>query len=316
MQILNSENTPFFNKKNCIALGNFDGIHTGHRSIIKSAIDYALNNGFCSCVYTFSTPPSHILGTPKTILTDNDEKCRIFGNLGCDWVYFENFSDVLNMTPAQFCKRIIAEKLNATAVFCGENYRFGKCGTGTIAELTNELSKLGISVFVMPYEYFDGEIISSTEIRRALTDGECEKAVRMLGHPYSISGTVLHGKQLGRRLGFPTLNITIPSHKTVPKYGVYFSTCELFGKTYRAVSNIGIRPTTDDVKTSSVNCETFLFDFDSNVYGQSINVNLYKMKRSEKAFSSVSALKNQVDTDISDAAEFFKLHKTEIFYNA
>lgn len=316
MQILNSESIPVFNKKNCIALGNFDGVHTGHRSIIKSTVDYALKNGLCSCVYTFSTHTSEILGAPKTMLSEKDEKCRIFSHLGCDYTYFEDFTKVMKLSPEQFCKSIIAEKLSAAAVFCGENYRFGKDGAGNTETLKAELSKYGISVIVVPYEYYNGEIISSTAIRKALTDGECSKAVEMLGHPYCFSGTVLHGKQLGRRLGFPTLNIAIPGGMTVPKYGVYFSTCELSGKVYRAVSNIGIRPTTDDIRISTVNCETFLFDFDSDVYGQSIKVNLCTMKRGEKTFSSVNELKCQVDRDIADAAKFFELNKTEIFYNA
>lgn len=316
MQILNSESVPYFNKKNCIALGNFDGIHTGHRSIIKSSVDYALNYGYGSCVYTFSTHTSNLLGVPKTMLSDNDEKCSIFEKLGCNYAYFEDFTNVMNLSPERFCKDIIFEKLCAATVFCGENYRFGKGGTGNTETLKNELSKYGISVIAVPYEYYNGEIISSTAIRKALTDGECRKAAEMLGHPYSISGTVLHGKQLGRRLGFPTLNIAIPDGMTVPKYGVYFSTCELADKVYRAVSNIGIRPTTDDVRTSQVNCETFLFDFDSDVYGQNIKVNLHTMKRGEKNFSSVDELKYQIDKDIADAAEFFELNKTEIFYNA
>ncbi len=306
MIIINSNSTPTFSKKNCIALGNFDGVHIGHQSIIGSTVVYALNNKYNSCVYTFDVPPSHVLGTPKPLLCDNREKCRIFEELGCDIAYFENFSAVRSYTPADFCKKIIAEKLNAAEVFCGENYRFGKNGEGTVTELSSELSKFGISVQVLPYKYYCEKIISSTEIRNALIGGKADKAAEMLGRPYSISGTVLHGKQLGRKLGFPTLNIEIPVGMTEPLYGVYFSTCELSGKTYRSISNIGMRPTTDDITHSKVNCETFLFDFDGDAYGCEIKVNLYKMHRCEMKFSSVSELKTQVNKDIASASEFFE----------
>lgn len=311
MKILQSENNFFIKEKTCIALGNFDGVHIGHQSIIKSAVDYALNNNASSCVYTFSEHPSYILGKQKPLLSTNDEKVNCFSTLGCDIAYFEDFSLVRNMTPADFCKKIIAEKLNALAVFCGENYRFGKFGSGDTTFLKNELYKLGIQLFIIPYTYYGDIIVSSSEIRAALFGSDLYKATKMLGRPYIISGIVRHGKKLGRKLGFPTLNIEVPDKKVVPPYGVYFSECEISGIKYKGISNIGIRPTIDNKNFSTVNCETYLFDYDGDAYGEQITVSILKALRSEKMFNSIEELKKQVEKDIQLAIEFFNIKNTE-----
>ena len=294
--------------KTCVALGNFDGVHLGHREIIKAAVGYARLMQVRSCVYTFTEHPSLALGNNKPILTTNNEKSETIGSFGCDSIYFEDFSLVRNMAPAEFCKKILQDKLNACCVFCGENYRFGYKGEGNTRILKSELDKLNIKLMVIPYIYDkDAKLISSTEIRKLISCGDVLSASQMMGEYYRISGTVMHGKQLGRKLGFPTLNISIPENKLVPKHGVYLSKCILDGKVYNSISNIGLRPTTDSNLSCELlaNCETFLLDYHADAYGKNITVYLMDMLRPEMKFDTVQQLREQISKDVSLADSIF-----------
>lgn len=295
-------------KKTCVALGNFDGVHLGHRQIIKSAVNYARDNHIKACIYTFEEHPSRILGQNKPILTNNREKSEIICSLGCDMILFDDFSLVRNMSPAEFCKKILHDKLNASCVFCGENYRFGYRGEGNISILKSELESLNIKLVVVPYVYSkDGLLISSTEIRKLICNGDVLSASQMMGEYYQLSGTVMHGKQLGRRLGFPTLNIPFPQNKVIPKHGVYLSKCVLDGKIYKSISNIGLRPTTDSCTSCGTvtNCETFLMDYSGDAYGKNIKVYLLDMLRPEMKFETVEQLKEQIMKDVAFADSIF-----------
>lgn len=312
-EIYNSIN--YSSNKNCVALGNFDGVHLGHRHIIKTTVDYALTNNLTPCIYTFKEHPSCFLGQRKPIITDNVEKTEIFRSLGCDSICYEDFLLVRNMSPEEFCKKILSEKLNAAYVFCGENYRFGYQGKGDINILKYELENLNIKLIVVPYVYSEDDIpISSTEIRKMIQNGDVFGASRILGRYYRISGQVLHGKHLGRKLGFPTLNIRFPEKKVIPKHGVYLSKCLLDGKLYNAISNIGLRPTTDSFETSlpNANCETFLLDYSGDAYGKNITVNLIEMLRTEMKFETVEQLKEQIMKDVATANTIFSNIRTEI----
>lgn len=305
MRILTSGNIEC--EKTCVALGNFDGVHIGHKAIIESAVKYAALNSMKSCVYTFSSHTSCILGNEKKLLTNTDERQRLIENLGSDYLYADDFSAIRNYSPKEFCKKILIEKLHTAYVFCGYNYRFGNRGMGDIDVLRREMNCFGTDVSVIPFVSYNGETVSSTRIRNSISSGNMAEAVAMLGHGYVLTGNVEHGKKLGRKLGFPTLNIPISNCKVIPKYGVYVSKCELNGKIYNSISNVGIRPTTDsDLTTNNVvNCETFLFDFSENAYGKNISVSLYEMLRSECKFNSVEELRQQIQNDIITAKEIF-----------
>ncbi len=295
-------------KKTCVALGNFDGVHIGHRKIISSAVKYAKELGYLSCVYTFSSHPSEFLGTKKSILTDINEKIEKFNTLDCDIIYLDDFSDIRNYSPEKFCKDILSEKLNAEYVFCGSNYTFGYLGKGNTETLQNELNKLGIKLIIVPFITTDsGDIVSSTMIRSMISQGNINKALQFMCSPYIINGIVMHGKKLGRKLGFPTLNICIPDSKVIPKYGVYVADCIIDGVVYKGISNIGIRPTTDDGTKyqSFVNCETYLFEYNSDAYDKTITVRLYDMIRNEMKFNSVEELKQRIADDVIYAKSYF-----------
>ena len=293
----------------CVALGNFDGVHRGHKAIISKAVECALAEGLTSCVYTFRTHTSNILGRPKMLLTDTDEKNELISKLNCDLIYLDDFETVRYMLPADFCQKILYDKLKARYVFCGEDYRFGYNGEGDVSLLEAELSKLDIKLEVIPFLHTDNsEVISSTMIREYISDGNVDSACKLLGSPYRISGIVMHGKQLGRKLGFPTLNIPIPADKIIPKFGVYVSTCLLDGTWYEGISNIGIRPTTDSQTNTKdiINCETYLFDYNGDAYGKKIIVKFWKMIRPEMKFSTIEELKERISIDRNTAIKCFK----------
>ncbi|MBR5309309.1 MAG: bifunctional riboflavin kinase/FAD synthetase [Clostridia bacterium] len=302
-------NTVLTGKKSCVALGNFDGVHTGHKKIISAAVAYARESGLSSCVYTFDSHPTLTLGNAKPIITDNSEKAEIIRKLGCDALYYECFESVRELSPKEFCHRILKDKLNAECVFCGENHRFGYKGSGTVEDLKRELAPLGIGVSVIPYATYEGEIISSSKIRTLIEDGNIKVATELLGQRYSVSGTVMHGKKLGRTLGFPTLNIPVGIGRVTPKFGVYVTECLLDGVIYKGVSNIGIRPTTDSETENSrlVNCETYLMGFSGDAYGKEITVYFNDFIRPEMKFDSVEALKERISEDVLTAKEYFSL---------
>ena len=175
--IILTNDTKKISEDTCVALGNLDGVHKGHRKLIASLTEYATLNRLKSCVYTFETHPANILGAGKSLLTENYEKTQIIESLHCDYLYYEEFTDVMEMTPEDFCRTVILEKLNAKCVFCGENYRFGKAGKGNVDILKNELLKYGINLVVVPYIRTDNnEIVSSTKIREELRNGNIHSA--------------------------------------------------------------------------------------------------------------------------------------------
>lgn len=303
-----TNNLPSDGKKYCVALGNFDGLHRGHQSIILSASEFAKKNNLKMCMYTFKVHPSEIIGNRKKILTDNAEKTSLAQIYGCDCIFFEDFNEVRHMSPDEFCRSILRDKLRATHVFCGENYRFGYQGIGDTGTLKTELEKLNIGLTVMPFVYNNDNIISSTIIRESITSGDVEYSSKLLGHYYTVSGTVVHGKHLGRTLGFPTVNIPIPENKIVPKFGVYITECLLDGFLYKSISNIGVRPTVDSETSLShvVNCETYLFDYCSDAYGKEITLYFHKKIRNEIKFSEIAFLKKQIEKDVYEAREYFE----------
>ncbi len=308
------DSTKIQSNKTCIALGNFDGVHSGHRSIISAAVNRAKYYNKLSCVYTFQDHTSELLGIEKKLLTDTEEKNRIFDTLGCDIAYLDDFESVRHMSPHEFCKNVLKERLNAEFVFCGENYRFGYLGKGDTSVLNHELFALGINLEVIPFVYtLENKIVSSTIIRNLISNGNVKEAHKLMTIPYRISGVVMHGKQLGRKLGFPTLNITIPYYKVIPKFGVYVSACLLDGIWYKGISNIGIRPTTDFNTNAKdiVNCETFLFDYSGDAYNKRITVLFFDMLRPEMKFDSVDKLKKQIKTDTLEAKSLFNVIKPE-----
>lgn len=290
-------------KPTAVALGNFDGVHAGHTRLIETLTSFGLS----SVVYTFEEHPVNCImgrGTLASINT-NSEKAEIFDSLGVDSVVFADFERVRNMSPETFVDEILIKELSVTEAVCGYNYRFGKNGKGDAAMLSRLLEKHGARLTVIDEVDVDGIPVSSTEIRGALLSGDMEKASRLLGRPYFINSTVVHGKAIGRQMGFPTVNESFAEGRLVLPYGVYFSRCFVKdGGSHIAVVNVGVRPTvnTTDPKPT---VEAHIIDFEGDLYGKDVRIEFIKKWRDEQKFDSLDSLGAQISRDISACREYF-----------
>lgn len=283
------------NKNNnlSLALGFFDGVHLGHRAVIKSAVDFAKQHGNKSAVITFSDHPCcYFWGVcPKYILTREQREQKI-KELGVDYLYELDFESIAGLTAQDYLKDVLINHFTPISISTGWNHNFGCKKSGDVKFLHENSKKYGYEYFELPPQKLDNEIISSTSIRKLLADGKIEKANLMLGSKFSISGEVIQGNQIGRTIGFNTANLNYPPELIELPFGVY-SVDTNYGK---AIANFGVRPT---VNGSHAVLEVHILDFDKDIYGQQITVNFNKMIRAEKKFPTLDALKNQIKIDIN-----------------
>lgn len=275
-----------------IALGYFDGVHIGHRAVIKSAVDFAMKNNTKSAVITFSDHPyCYFKGVcPKYILTRKEREKRIEA-LGVDFLYELNFEDFAHLTAQEYLNNILINHFQPISISTGWNHNFGKNKSGNVDFLAEQAKNYNYKYFKIPPQKTNNEIISSTKIRKLLNKGDIEKANLMLGQNFSIEGEVVKGNQIGRTIGFRTANLVYPTELIELPYGVY-SVDSTYGK---GIANFGIRPTINGSHTS---LEVHILNFEKDIYGKIINVNFNKMIRAEKKFPSLDALKNQIQLDI------------------
>lgn len=279
-----------------VALGNFDGLHEGHMSVINAAKNMAAATGAEPCICTFIEHPlKELKGQAPPALFDGGVKDEIFCRTGIKVIRLE-FTAIKDMEPEEFFNEILIKNLNAKGVCCGFDYHFGSCGAGT-PELMEKLCKeAGIKFSVSPALSVDGEPISSTRIREALKNGNIELANRMLGRPYKFRQRVVDGDKRGRTWGIPTINQPYPKRLVVPRYGVYASCCIIDGIEYYGATNIGVRPTVKNEDT--VTAETNILDFQGDLYGKYVDICLLEFLRPEKKFESTKELEEQIRSDI------------------
>lgn len=275
-----------------IALGYFDGVHIGHRAVIKSAVDFAKKNNTKSAVITFSDHPyCYFKGVcPKYILTREEREKRI-ASLGIDYLYELNFEDFALLTAKEYLNNILINHFHPISISTGWNHNFGKNKSGNVNFLEEQAKNYNYKYFKIPPQKINNEIISSTEIRKLLSKGNIEKANLMLGQNFSIEGKIVKGNQIGRTIGFRTANLVYPPELIELPYGVY-AVDTTYGK---GIANFGIRPTINGSHTS---LEAHILNFEKDIYGEIINVNFNKMIRTEKKFPSLDALKKQINLDI------------------
>jgi riboflavin kinase/FMN adenylyltransferase len=288
-----------------VGLGNFDGLHLGHASLIDELMRKCNEKGIPSLVYTFENHPGNVLfpEKPTRLIVTNTQKAALMDEKGVDGVYFEQFDkEYARSTPEQFVKEILVDKLNAKVVVTGHNYSFAHKGSGT-PEILSELGKkYGFETVVIPPVTIDGETVSSTLLRALINSGEVEKYPLYTGRRYSMPGVVQQGRQVGKSLGFPTANILPREGFAIPDSGVYITETLIDGKLYGGITNIGNNPTFNLTKTT---VETHLFDYCENLYGQSIEVFFIKRVRGEITFNSPEELSARVMQDIEDGKAFF-----------
>ena len=286
-----------------IALGNFDGVHAGHRELICTAVRYAQKNGYASAVWTFSDEAGVLPNKPEVkCITTTREKLELIADLGVDYAILEDFEKIRNMTPENFVQDLLKKELNTGCAVCGYNFRFGAGGVGTADTLKALMSPL--DCIVIPQYLVDCEPVSSTVVRKLVENGDMESAKKLLGHPFFIYASVVHGKQLGRTIGIPTINQNFPAGHVVPMKGIYACTVRADGKDYPGVANVGVRPTIID-DSHRINCETHIIGYDGWLYGKDVRVSFYKRLRDEMRFEDINALQEQIKKDIQNTVEYF-----------
>lgn len=280
-----------------LALGYFDGVHIGHQKVIKSAVNYAHLNNAKSAVITFKDHPCCYFWKvpPKYILSRDDRRNKL-AELGVDYLYEIDFGQISTYTADDYMKNIIVKYFSPVAISTGFNHNFGLNKSGNTDYLVNNAGKYNYKYFMIDAEQYNDVVISSTVIRKMLSNGDIVNANSMLGYNFSISGVVIKGEQIGHKIGFPTINICYPQDLIELPYGVYSTIVCIDGKSYYGITNFGIKPT-----VSNSNCpvlETHIFNFNKDLYNRNVRIEfLYKI-RDEIKFSTIDDLKTQIKKDI------------------
>ena len=276
-----------------IALGFFDGVHLGHRELLRSARERAEAMKLPLGVFTFTTDSPIKKG--KKIYSDS-ERCALLREAGADFALICSFGEVSELSPEDFVLKVLIGKLSARVAVAGFNYRFGKGASGDAAALTHLMERAGGCALICEDVTLDGETVSTTRIKARLEAGEVAEAARLLGAPFRISGEVTHGNSVGRKLGFPTVNTSRDEWLLLPRRGVYRTATVIDGKVFSALTNVGSCPTFGD---RDVHCETYILDFDGDLYGRNITVYFLDYLREEIRFESEKELIMQINIDKS-----------------
>jgi riboflavin kinase/FMN adenylyltransferase len=282
------------------AIGFFDGVHLGHQALIKEVLKVSAHTGLKKAVMTFDQHPLAILKGEKThYLTSFEKRCAILEAMGIEVVYVIAFDkEVAGQAPAAFVKDYLVAN-NVKHVVAGFDFHFGDHNKGSIEDLKALVPHVSV---IAPIYYDDKQKVSSTLLKSLVRAGTIPEANRLMGRPFEITGAVIHGKQRGRLMGFPTANVAYGSF-VLPAHGVYAVKVYIKDKTYIGMGNIGTNPTFDDIHTDSL--EINIFDFDEDIYGEMITVAFYKQTRGEIKFASMEELKDQLISDHQIITDYF-----------
>ena len=297
------------NPKRAVALGFFDGLHLGHAALLKRVSERAAEIGAEPAVLTFDVhPDTLVFGKEVPLINSSAEREELIRRLyGIDSTIFLHFNRSMMQMPWELFIESIVKELNIAAVVVGHDFSFGHRGEGTPARLQEWCLRQNILCDVIPAVCVDGRVVSSTEIRSLLEEGNIEEANRLLGHPHLISDTVHSGYHLGAKLGSPTINMGFPAGVVIPRHGVYSARVFLDdGSHYLAVTNVGVRPTVSD--SGRVSVESHLLDFDGNLYGRHARVEFHHFQRPEQKFETVQALAQQIRQDADETRRWFAAH--------
>lgn len=283
------------------ALGFFDGVHRGHAAILEQTVRIAGEMGLRPAALTFAGHPRALIGGgAPPLLTSQGEREALLRAAGMEEVVFLTFDErFAALPPEQFVTDVLLGAYRCGAVVTGENYRFGKGAAGTPRLLREMGERLGFRAVVCPAVTQDGTGISSTRVRALVEAGEVEHAARLLGRPFALSGEIVHGEHVGRRLGFPTINILPPQGLALPRGGVYAARVVIGGETWPAVTNVGVRPTF--TSEGPVTIESHLLGFQREVYHDLASVQFLRHLRDEQVFASPELLRQQISRDAQSA---------------
>lgn len=296
-------------ERGCVAtIGNFDGVHIGHRQVIERLAESGRRLGLPVVVVLFEPQPREYFfpNEAPARLTRLREKLTRLAELPIDQVLLLRFNRHLAMLPAQdFIQKILLEGLRIKYLVVGDDFRFGRNRFGNFALLRQAGREFGFEVVDTPSVLVDGRRVSSTWVRKALAAGDLAGAARLLGRPYSVCGRVVHGAKRGRMLGFPTANILM-RRKNTPVQGVFAVTMSGIGeRPLPGVANVGIRPTVTGGRT--VLLETYLLDFSGDIYGKQVEIVFHRKLRDEKRFDGLAELRAQIERDVETARSYFAI---------
>lgn len=295
--------------KRVIALGFFDGVHIGHGALLEKTKQRAAELEAVPSVLSFDIhPDTLVLGNAVPLITSTTARKEIISRCyGIENVVFIHFSkSLMSMLWQEFAQSVVSE-LEAVHIVCGHDFTFGRRGEGNAEMLKDWCEERNIGCDIIPAVRVDGQTVSSTQIRKLISEGRIEEANILLGHPHCVSDTVHSGYHIGHSLGAPTINMYFGDGVIVPKYGVYATKVVLEnGEEHSSVSNVGVRPTFGD--ENSVNIESHLLDFAGNLYNKPARIDFYSFIRPERKFSSPDELSNQIQKDIEETKKYFELH--------
>ena len=289
--------------KKIIALGFFDGVHLGHQALLKACADLAEKLNMMPAAITFHRHPQSLFSAAvPPLLNSLEDRHRLLAQYGMKQVITVPVSpQVMEMPWQDFLAALLAD--GAAGFVCGNDFRFGRRGEGNALLLEEFCRQRNLPCVIVPEQLLDGVRISSTHIRRLMESGEMDTAVRFLGHPHILSGVVVAGQQLGRKIGIPTANLLIPQGVIVPKFGVY--ACRILTEKgeFSAVTNVGTRPT---VAGSGVTVEPWILDFEGDLYGKTVTLEFHKFLRPEQKFPSLADLQAEIRKNAAEVRDFFE----------
>ena len=295
-------------KRRVIALGFFDGVHLGHGELLKTVARRASQLDAVPAAVTFDTHPDQlILRQPVSLLTSPAERADLMQRLyGISDIVVAPFDDhMMHMPWEEFITGFLVKGCGAVHLVAGHDFHFGYMGEGNPQRLKEKCTQLGLGCDIVPKVVKDGITISSTYIRTLIAQGEMERAAEFLGHPFTLIGQVRHGKQLGRRLGFPTINLILPEGVIIPAFGVYATRVYLpDGQVRMGVTNVGVRPTVDG-EDAPITVEGYLLDYEGDLYGQTVRMEFFRHLRPERRFDSLDDLKAMVLHNADQTREYF-----------
>ena len=292
-----------------LTVGTFDGVHLGHRKIIDRMNDLAARNGGESVIFTFDPHPRKIIAPEETnlrLLTTQNEKIELFEQSGIDHLIIYPFTpEFAQLSYGEFVEQILVGQIYTRYLVVGYDHKFGKNRQGDFEFLKNSADRLGFQIEKLDVLLMNESNVSSTKIREAIQHGNFEVANAFLGYPFTLHGTVVEGQKLGRKIQFPTANIEASDpDKIIPGYGVYAVQVNVKGHTYTGMLNIGSRPTVNQ-NADHRSIEVNIFNFESDIYDEFIEIIFFRKLREEQKFPSIDELKNQLIKDKTDTMDFF-----------
>lgn len=296
----------FVKEPTVLSIGKFDGLHRGHELLMDSVFEKK-KEGLKAAIFTFDIPPKKALEqNAGALLTTNEEKMHLFEAIGIDYLIECPFTDeVMHMPAEEFLKRMVSQ-LSIHCIVAGTDCSFGYKRRGDYKMLQQYAPIYDYEAQIVDKMQYKGRDISSTYIREEIAEGNMEKAHMLLGYAYFVQGEIVHGNQIGRTIGIPTINLIPPKEKLLPPFGVYVVKAEIEQRIYKGIANVGCKPTIEG--NNPIGVETHLLDFSGDLYGKHAKVSFLKRVRGEKKFHDIEELKQQMEKDVLFSRSYFRVH--------